>query len=63
MSETVVSKKLTTMEEARAKAEEAAGVIQAYYPGSFTKWISPQRLQIMDRFNNPVATVHLETLQ
>lgn len=62
-SDTLVSGKLSTLEEAQQKAEEAAGVIQARFPGSFTKWINTHTLRVFTRFNTPVATINLETLQ
>lgn len=58
-----VSQKLGTLEEARAKAEEAANVIQSRYPGSYVKWINTQTLRVFTKLDAPLATIHLESLQ
>jgi hypothetical protein len=63
MTEQAVSQKLTTLQEAQEKAEEAAGVIQARYPGSYVKWINTQTLRVFTKADAPLATIHLETIQ
>jgi hypothetical protein len=59
----MVSPKLDTLEEAQAKAEEAASVIQARFPNSYVKWVNTQTLRVFTRIGKPIATIHLETLQ
>jgi len=63
MNEQFVSQKLTTLEEAQQKAEEAAAVIQARYPRSYVKWINTHTLRVFTRYHTPIATINLETLQ
>lgn len=58
-----VSQKLDSLEEAHAKAEEAARVILARFPGSYFKWINTQTLRAFTQAHEPLATIHLETLQ
>lgn len=59
----MVSKKLDTLEEAQAQAEEAASVIQTRYPGSYVKWVNAMTLRVFTRYKTPLATIHLESLQ
>lgn len=61
--EILVSQKLSTLEEAQAKAEEAASVIQGRYPGSYVRWVNPHALRVFTRYDTPLATIHLETVQ
>lgn len=61
--EQMVPQKLSTLEEAQIKAEEAASVIQARYPGSYVQWINTMTLRVFTRYKTPLATIHLESLQ
>lgn len=63
MSDPLVSNKLDTLEQAQEKAEEAASVIQARFPGSYTRWVNTQTLRVFSKLHKPVATIHLETVQ
>lgn len=62
-SDSLVSGKLDTLEQAQEKAEEAASVIQARFPGSYVRWENARTLRIYNKLKQPIATINLESLQ
>lgn len=62
VSNKLVSGKLS-LEQAKAKAEEAASVLQARFPGSYSQWIDSKVLRVFQEDDTPIATIHLESLQ
>lgn len=63
MTGEAVSNKLTTLEEAQQKAEDAAAVIQARYRGSYTRWENERTLRVFNRLDQAIATISLESVQ
>lgn len=58
-----VSNRKLTLEEAQAKANEAACIVMARFPGSYIH--SPDYLTyaVMSKENQKIATIHVESLQ
>jgi hypothetical protein len=62
MSDQLVSQKLSTLEEAQQKAEDAAAVIQSRFRGSYTRWENERTLRVFNRLDQAIATISLESL-